>query len=335
MKKNYIIIVIIVIIISAAAGSLLYWGRKAVQKPVNQEPLKIAANVWPGYAYIFVAQEKGMFEKNGVGIEISLFKNYSDSYKLYSSGQADGIIEVFSDVVLHNIENKPTKAVYAVDYSDEGDAIIGQSDLNYPQGLIGKKIGIDSFNSFSHLFVATILKQANIKQSEVELVEVPAHEVLNALESGKIDIGHTWEPDKSMALARGYKQFDKAGNYPGLIIDVLSFSPDVIQNREADVQAVVKSLLEAKIFLDNNPSEAIAIMAKAENMSEADMQNGLDGVYLLDKRDNQTAFSYSIGFESLHGTFRAINDFFREVGITDKILDSTDFVDPRFIRRLQ
>jgi NitT/TauT family transport system substrate-binding protein len=335
MNKKIILIFLLSLFIGVAAGSLLYFGRTAIQRPINKVPIKIAINTWAGFAHAFVAQEKGIFEKNGVKVELSLFENYSDSDKLYSSGQADGIFEVFSDSILHNINNKPTRAVYAVDYSDGGDAIIGKSDLNYPDGLRGKKIGIDGLNSFSHFFVATVLKQANIKISEVELVVVPAGDVLKALDSGKIDIGHTWEPTKSEALAKGYNQFDKAGNYPGLIIDVLSFSSEIIQNREADVQAVVKSLLEAVDFLKSNTKEAIAIMAKAENMSEADMQSGLDGLRLLDKRDNKTAFSYSVGFESLHGTFRAINDFFKENKITDKILDSTDYVDPQFIRRLQ
>jgi len=331
MKKYFIII----IMIGAVVGLAIYFGRTIVQKPANQIPLKITLNTWAGYAHAFVAQEKGIFEKNGVKVELILYENFADSKKMYLEGQADGIFEVFPDSVLHSIENKPTKVVYAVDYSDNGDVVIGQSNINYPAGLKGKKIGIDSFNSFSHFFISTILKQTNIKASEVELVEVTAGDILKALESGKIDIGHTWEPTRSEALAKGYKQFDKAGNYPGLVIDVLSFNSDVIKNREADVQAVVKSLLEAVDFLKSNPKEAIAIMAKAENMSEADMRGGLDGLRLLDKDENQTAFSYSVGFESLHGTFRSINDFFRENRITDKILDSTDFVDPQFIRRLQ
>ena len=329
MRKKYLLLLL------GVAGLMLYFGRAVTQKPINQVPIKITVNTWAGFAHVFVAQEKGIFEKNGVKVELSLFENYTDSDKLYSSGKADGIFEVFSDAIRHNIENKPTKVVYAVDYSDGGDVIIGRGDLNYPQGLRGKKIGIVGLNSFSHFFVLAILKQVNIKASEVELVVVPAGDVLAALEVGKIDIGHTWEPTKSEVLAKGYKQFDKAGNYPGLIIDVLSFDSDVVKNREADVQAVVKSLSEAVDFFKSNPGEAIAIMAKAENMTEADMQAGLDGLYLLDMGDNQTAFSYSVGFESLHGTFRAINDFFREIGITDKILDSTDYIDPRFVRQLQ
>lgn len=333
MKKIIIAIFIFIILCLVCLSVYLYFNLNT-KKPVSQIPLKIALNSWPGYAYAFVAQEKGFFLKNGVNVELLLFDNYDDSQKSYSSGEADGIFEVFPDTITHNLNDKPTKVVYAVDYSDEGDVIIGRDGLNYPIGLKGKKIGVDSFYSFSHFFISTILKQANIKESEVYLIEVPAKDVLSALESGEIDIGHTWDPTKSEALAKGYKQYDKAGNYPGLIIDVLSFSVDAIENREADIQALVKSLFETVDFVKSNLDEAIVIMAKAENMSEADMQNGMTGIYLLDKRDNQTAFSYSVGFESLHGTFRAINDFFKENKNTDKTLDSTDFVDPKFVRKV-
>jgi len=37
----------------------------------------------------------------------------------------------------------------------------------------------------------------------------------------------------------------------------------------------------------------------------------------------------------LHGTAKRINDFMKEQGITDKTLDSTEFIDGRFIRELE
>jgi len=81
--------------------------------------------------------------------------------------------------------------------------------------------------------------------------------------------------------------------------------------------------------------EAIKIMAEAESMSEADMEAGINDVHLLDLNDNRVAFSYAAGFESLHGTARQINNFMKEQGITDKTLDSVEFIDGSFIRNLE
>jgi NitT/TauT family transport system substrate-binding protein len=333
--KKLIIIIIIIVVAAGIFGAVFFWKNKqSEQKNItNQTPLKIAMNVWAGYAHTFIAQEKGFFEKNGVKVELILKENYNETQKLYIDGQVDGIFQVFPDAVLHDLRGTPMSVIYGADYSDEGDAIIGKKEFHNLSDLKGKKIGIDSLNSFSHLFVATALKRAGLSPSEVNLVEVPAGDVLGALESGKIDAGHTWEPTKSQALAQGYIQLDKAGNYPGLIVDVLGFNPGVIKNRAADVAAVVKSLFEATDFVLSNPDEAVALMAKAENLSEADIKNGLAGVHLLDRRDNQIAFTYAAGTESLYSGLLLINNFFIENGLTKKVLDFTKLIDPRFIQQ--
>ena len=332
--KTTVLIAAILIAAAAIGAAYAVWFIEDEQKTDSSPPFRIALDVWPGFACAFVAQEKGFFEKNGVRVDLMLAPSSASSTVTYESGRADGILDVFSDTVLRNLKGKPTKAVYAIDYSTSGDVIVGKSGLAYPSGLRGKRIGYEGANSFSHLFVSTILSQAGIKPSEVTLVDVPAYQVLEALESGTIDVGHTWEPTRSAALAEGYVQYDSAEGHPGLIIDVLSFDPAVIAARESDVEAVVRSLAEAQAFIGTHPAEAIAISAKAMGMGEAEMREGLSGTHLLDVHENKVAFSYSTGFESLHGVFRRINDFFIENGVTDKRLDSTAFVDPRFVRRL-
>ena len=46
------------------------------QKAVEKKPIKIGIDVFPGWGHIFIAQEKGYFEKNGVDVEIVLNEDY-------------------------------------------------------------------------------------------------------------------------------------------------------------------------------------------------------------------------------------------------------------------
>lgn len=337
MKKSLIWIAIgIVVVISLIIGGYFIFFRNGGEGIKGSgEVVKLALNIWPGYAHAFVAQEKGFFEKNGVNVELTLKEDYRDAQELYNDGEVDGILEVFSDTITHNLGGIDTKVVYVFDYSDAGDVIIGKGEYNYLSELKGKKIGVDGINTFSHIFVSTALEESGLKDSDYEIVNVPASDVLDALESGEIDAGHTWEPTRSTALKKGYKQLGKAGDYPGLITDVISFNSKVIEERPSDVQAIVKSLVEARAFVFSNKEEAIKIMAEAEGMSEEDMESGINGVHLLDLRDNKVAFSYAAGFESLHGTAKRINDFMIKQGITDKKLNSTEFIDARFIRGIE
>ena len=61
----------------------------------TKEPIRIGINLWAGYAYAFIAVEKGFFKNNGVDVELMLRKEYSESLNLYENGDADGFLEFF------------------------------------------------------------------------------------------------------------------------------------------------------------------------------------------------------------------------------------------------
>jgi len=334
-KATVIVLALLIAVMAIAAVFVVRRDRSAVApKRISSTPIKLVLDPWPGYVSVFVARDKGFFEKNGVRVEIVMSETGASSTEIYESGQADGIFDVFSDTVRRNLQGKPTTAVYAIDYSTTADVVVGRPGIAYPLGLKGKRIGYEGWGSFSHLFVSTILDRAGIAPTDVTFVDVPALKILDALESGAIDVGHTWEPAQSDALSRGYVQYDDAGSYPGLIIDVLSFSVDAIETREADIEAVVRALAEAAAYAERHPDEAIALSANAQGMSEEDVRSGLAGIYLMNRRDNVDAFAYTTELTSLHGVFRKMNAFFIAIGLTDALLDSTAFVDARFVRHL-
>ena len=86
--------------------------------------------------------------------------------------------------------------------------------------------------------------------------------------------------------------------------------------------------------MQENPREAFGIIAQINKQTPGDVQAFTQQDKILDLRENIVAFSFGSGFESLHGTARKINNFMIERGITDKQLDSTEFIDARFIRSL-
>jgi NitT/TauT family transport system substrate-binding protein len=329
-KEIWIAIVLIGILI--IAGSF-YWNSQS-KDSMNETPVKIAVNQWPGFAHVFIAEEKGFFEKNNVKVELVFGIEYSKAQERYINGEADGVIEAFSDTIFHNSEGIKTSVVYIADYSDEGDAIIGKSSLNSLADLKGKKVGVDEINGFSHIFVLASLEKVGLKESEIQIENVPAQQVLDALESGKIDAGHTWEPIKSAALAKGYKQLGKAGDIPGIITDVLVFNDKIIEERPEDIQAIVKSILEAKEFLDKNPEEAIKIMAEKEEMSEEEMNSGLKGVHQLNLNENIEAMKKSEETTSLYASGKIIADFYIERGQLSSMPDFDSIIEPRFVNNM-
>jgi NitT/TauT family transport system substrate-binding protein len=304
------------------------------KKAKEKTPIKIAINTWAGYAHAFIAKEKGYFEKNGARVELVFHKEYAPNRRRYIDGKVDGIFEVYADAIMQSSEGISSRVVYATDYSVSADVIVGKPEVKDLSGLKEKKVGIEGINTFSHLFVLMALKKSGVKEQEARFEIVPAQEVLKALEDGRIDAGHTWEPVKTAAMKKGYKVLAEAQYVPGLITDVLVFNARVIKERPSEIKAIVKSLLEARGFLYAHKEEAIKIMAKNEDMSEAEMQEGVSGVHHPDLKENLMAMQKSDEIYSLFGSGKIIADFYLERGQLSSIPDLNNIIEPRFVEEL-
>lgn len=304
-------------------------------KVSERKPIKISINVWPGYAYAFIAQEKGFFVKNGVDVELVLKQNNAESVQLYKNGEVDGFFDVFTDVIIINSEGIPTKVVYVTDYSISTDVIIARPEIQSASDLKGKTVSFEDINTFSHLFVLKVLDKAGIEETDVFFKIVSPMDVLNAMEKRHIDAGHTWEPITSRALQKGCKIIARAGDIPGVITDVLAFHAHLIQERPDDIQRIVKSLLEARNFLDSNRAEALEIMARTEGITREETESGIRGVYLLNLNENINTMKDSKEAASLYRSFDTITEFYFRSGQLSEKPDFETVIEPKFVEAVE
>lgn len=300
----------------------------------EKRSIKIAVNVWPGYAHAFIAQEMGLFKKNGVEVQLVLNKDFSLSSEMFMNRDVDGLFQAFSDIIVLNAQGFKSTVVYVSDYSDSGDVIIGRPEFSSLKDLKGKTVGFEGINSFSHVFVLKALENAGVRETDARFENLPALDVLDALEKGRIDAGHTWEPVKSRAVNKGYKILGKAGDIPGLITDVLAFRPGILKDRSEDIQGIIKSLLEAREFIQTDKKKAVAIMSKAEGMSLSEMEEGLKGVYACGVQNNIRAMAPSEETESLFGSGKIIGEFLLNRGQLTRMPDMAAIVEPKFVKAI-
>lgn len=304
------------------------------KKPVPKPAIKIGIEIWAGDAYTFIAQEKGFFKKNGVDVELVLRENTIETRKAYTNNETDCVFGLLSDMIILNTEGTPAKLVFLIDQSTTGDVIIGRPELHSLQDLKRKKISFEGLNTFSHLFVLKQLENAGLKESEVFLKNIEGLHVLEALENGRIDAGHTWDPIKTEALGKGYRVLATAVDLPGIIIDGLFFSPKFVDERPDEIRLIIKSLLEARAYVYSHWEESIGLMAKAEGMSYSAMQSGVLGVKHFDLKDNVEAFSKGEDLGSLYWSFKTSVDFFMARGQMSVPPPFEEIVEPKFVLQL-
>lgn len=178
MKKIKNLFILFIICLSLCILGLTGCARK----PVPKKPIKISINVWPGYAYAFLAQEKGFFKKNNVDVELILKQSTPESLELFTNGEVEGCFDILGDIVMITAKGIPGKIVCVADYSDTGDVIIGRPEIRFLAELKGKTISFEGVNTFSHIFVLSALEKAGLAEYDVKFANVSAHDVLAALE---------------------------------------------------------------------------------------------------------------------------------------------------------
>ncbi|MEO5330608.1 MAG: ABC transporter substrate-binding protein [Magnetococcus sp. YQC-5] len=334
MKKNFAVFGFVVCV--GFLLRLFVWPDKSELPSTPSTPLRIAIDIWTGSAHAFLAEKKGLFAKNGVVVQLIAQKGPSENQTAFKNGEVDGVIGgVFSDVILLHAEGYLAKVVYVTDYSESGDVILGRPGLNSLADLKGHTVSFDTLNSFSHIFVLKALKSYGLNEASVRFELVQAPDVLKALEEGRIDAGHTWQPTTTHALAKGYKILAKASDFKGTITDTLYFHPKIIIERPKEVLAMIRSLLEAKQYLTDHKEESLAIMAKAINMSIDELSMGLDEIKQANLSDNLTAFTNINSPYSLYQSGNTIIQFLLQRGALQDVPDLTELLDDSFIQSIQ
>jgi NitT/TauT family transport system substrate-binding protein len=299
------------------------------------EVMKVAQYFWPGQFWIDIADSKGWFAEEGLNVElVDTNPNFYQSLQDTVDEKIDYNNFPLYDLVKFNAEGADMVVVINTDISFGADSIIAKKSIERVSDLKGKKIGIGE-GTFTDYLLSVVLDRNGIAKDDVTIVEVSAENPAPFI-AGDIDAFVTWDPTRTEALEKGdgHVIWDTS-QISGILPEGGAFHRSFINERPNDVQAYVNVWHRTTEFIKEYPEEAFQIIADIYDVPVEDVQAFTQDVKILDLRDNKVAFSYAAGFESLHGTARQINDFMKKNEITDKTLDSTKFLDARFIRGVE
>jgi NitT/TauT family transport system substrate-binding protein len=293
-------------------------------------PIRIAFSPWIGDAPLVLAIDD--FKKNNVPVELVVTKNVTKAEELYVNGLVDGLSSIYTNTIFHNSEGVNSKLVWVIDYSGTADVIIGSQDATIAD-LQGKKIGIEGINTFSHIFVLQILAKAGLSEKDVQFEDIPAQDILKALDNRQIDAGHTWGPTKFAAIQSGYKILSTAKDVPGIITDVLIFNSEVVETRPKDIEAIVKSIEQGKKYLDGNREKSSQMLSDFFNMSREEVQDGFEGIQILGLKDNVEAMTKpgSNNMTSLYQSGELIAKYLLDRGQIRQMPNFDEIIDPSFV----
>jgi len=299
-------------------------------------PMKVAKYYWPGQFWVEIADKKGWFKDAGLNVElIDTNLDYVGSLGDMVTGKMDTHNFSLFDLMKSNLAGADMRMVINVDSSFGAEVILAKPEIESIRDLKGKSIGV-SRNSYLEYILSVALAGENVSINDVTIIDMPSEKSVEALSKGMIDAVIAWGPfaEKIIKNRIGHKIFDTS-EVSGISPNGYTFHQSFIEKRPGDVQAFVNVWYKTVNLIKENPQEAFGIIADIYDKTTDEVQSYAQGEKLLDLRENLAAFSFGSGFTSLHGTVRRINNFMIEKGTVKEQLDSTKFIDSRFIHALK
>lgn len=295
-------------------------------------PLKIGYSDWPGWVAWEVGIEKGWFKEEGVDVKFEWF-DYVASMDAFAAGKLDAVGMTNGDTLVTASTGAKGIMILMNDYSNGNDMIIGKPGITSVKQLKGKKVGVE-VGFVGHLLLINALEKNGLKETDVELVNVPTNETPQVLASGDVDAIVAWQPSSGTALklVPGSKAIYTSADEPGLIYDLLAVSPQSLSNDKAKWEKVMKVWYRIVDYIKDPKTfdDAIKIMSSRVGLKPAEYKSFVKGTKILTLKEAKAFFKKGKGFDSIYGSTQISDDFNVANKVYDKPLKIESYIDSSF-----
>ncbi len=305
MKNKIIILAFILIAIFGAFA--FEWNKiskEAVSKPIN-ETVTVAYGKY--LSPIFVAYDKGLFEKHGIKVQMQLTPDTTAMMQGIATGAVDVATPPYS--VLFDFEKvNPAKfRIYGgiVETVEEPCSyLIVKDNIKSPSDLIGKKIVIRSGIN-SKIQSQMILNGLDINPDRVEFVQVDPSLTASVFAKPEISAAIDIEPSATAMLQHNLGKVLISGVRPKYIVDPYPtvaqiFSTDFVTKRPQVAEAFREAVEEGIDYIRANEKDYRDISQKWLNLDPGVAANMNLNVYQkLDELD-KSSINNLVDFEVSH-----------------------------------
>jgi len=308
-----------------------------ITQPLDpMQSVKVAYVPIMKFATLYVAADRGLFEKYGLDVEIERVASGTEAIAFLSEGQIDvgGIaivtslwngwnqgldIRIIAPGALEPFENSPTQLIAS-------QALIADGTISDVASLAGQTVAVAGGpGSGGEYLLAKALELGGLTIRDVETVNIGNADMPAAFENGSIAAGILGSPYADQVINSGFGDPLASDLTPGLMTVAFVGSGNFVSERPEVAARFVLALTEAARLMQGDAylaDENIAAYLKYTNSDEAALRSGTPVVY-----DPEMTISIDglADVERVH----------RENGRTEyqEPLDLSNVVDDRFVEQ--
>ena len=227
-----------------------------------KQKMVIGTGVDPIFAAFYIAKGAGIFEKNGLDVQLNTGPSGSAMVSFLIKNQSQAAFGgEQAGLQNFNLDRNVVLAAQAAT-ADRWWGIVGHNVSSLDE-LKGKKVGV-ALGSGSEVFWLAVVEKLKLNAKDYTVVNVEGPEMIAAMERGDIDAIVAWEPWITRAL-KAIPKTKIVQNNVGIILPRV----DVYLNREwaeknpAAADAFMRSLVEATAMTRTDRAVAARYVAAA------------------------------------------------------------------------
>lgn len=315
-----------------STGSSTNAANSSAQKGTKENPFVLGVSPMSGWYAWYGVKGTGIFEKNGVYVDIQFFPVYSDSLTAFYSGQLDGICIAASDAVAPLNEGVKFKVVLVNDNSYGADGLIVHDGISSIEDLKGKTVATE-VGTLEHMFLLKMLEDHHMSINDINFTNMTINDAGPAFIAGSIDAAVLWEPTLSTAVNAGGNLLYSTKEEPGLIPDTLAVRQEVLDSSKDTVQKIVNSWFDGVEKLNAKDDTFIQAVCDGAELKKEDYLTMLEGVTIFDREKNVKTFEKGDNYTSLPYTLDKSAQFLLDTKMIDKMPeDVSSILDDTYIK---
>jgi len=240
-------------------AALAFGGASLAQPLTPPIVLRVSAVGLTIEGGVFTALEKGYFAAEGVRVELKVGTGSgADTMTQLVSGDLDiGVVNMGSAYVNARSRNLPVVGIiplYVINAGDKTTGLVIRKDhidsgrYKTPADLKGMKLAVQAVGNSSHFNILKAAEKAGVKQSDIEIINMPLPDTLVAMGNKALDGTFAVEPFITAAKARKIAELRVPENETseGLPALLLVASADALTKKREGVVRFLAAVLKGQ-----------------------------------------------------------------------------------------
>ncbi len=260
-KRNFLFPVLVFPMLALLVGACAQ-PEAPVTQTIPSKPITLRIATLPilDNLPMYVAQQEGLFEKQGVVVEFIPAASAAERDQIFASGKVDGMINDGISTLFYNQDQvqiqivrmartaTPTVPQYQI-------LAAPQSGLSSVQDLVGVEIGISQGTVIEYI-TERLLTAEGLEPEEIKTIAVPKiTDRMALLSSGELKAATLPDPLSTLAIQQGAKVIIDDTSHPEYGYSVYSFRKSLIDENPQAIRAFLAAIEAATELLNADSSK--------------------------------------------------------------------------------